>query len=130
MNESKVDRKQRIGKLGEDIACRYLAQHGLNVFTRNYLRKWGEIDIVAKKGNMTYFVEVKTVSCENIYDIDPDGYRPEDNMHHNKLVRLSRVIQTYIAEQRVGEWQFDVITVYVQEEGKLAKVERLENIVL
>ena len=129
-NESKVEKKRRIGRLGEDLACRYLEDRGFRVFTRNYLRKWGEIDIVAVKGAMTYFVEVKSVSCENIALIDPDGFRPEDNMHRAKIKRLSRVIQTYISENKVGDWQFDVITVHIHEVGKLAKVERLENVVL
>lgn len=130
MNETKVAKKQRIGKLGEEIACRYLIERGFTVFTRNYLKKWGEIDIVVGRGLITYFVEVKSVSCENVHDIDPDGYRPEDNVHPAKLKRLSRVIQSYIIENKVQVWQFDVISVLIQEQGKVAKVERLENIVL
>lgn len=129
-NESNVDKKRRIGRLGEDLACRYLQERGFQVFTRNYLRKWGEIDIVAGKGIVTHFVEVKSVSCENILHIDPDGYRPEENVHPSKLKRLSRVMQIYISEKSVGKWQFDVLTVYIQEVGKKAKIERLENIVL
>ena len=41
--------KQKVGRIGEDIACKFLMKHGFEVADRNYLRKWGEIDIIAKK---------------------------------------------------------------------------------
>lgn len=122
--------KQRIGKLGEDIACRYLEERRFKIFTRNYRKKWGELDIVAKDAIKTYFIEVKSVSCENINNVPSSGYRPEENVHPWKLKRLSRTIETFIAEESIEFWQFDVITVYIQERGKLAKVERLENVTL
>lgn len=55
--------KRKTGDLGEDIAERFLMKQGFVVVERNYLRKWGEIDIIVQKGGMIYFVEVKTVSC-------------------------------------------------------------------
>ncbi|TSC70571.1 MAG: putative endonuclease [Parcubacteria group bacterium Gr01-1014_46] len=54
--------KQKIGQIGEDDACKYLTGLGYKVIERNYLKKWGEIDIVVKKGNKLHFVEVKSVS--------------------------------------------------------------------
>ena len=54
--------KQKIGQLGEDSACEYLIKMGYKVIERNYLKKWGEIDIVAKKDNRIHFIEVKSVS--------------------------------------------------------------------
>lgn len=56
--------KQKIGQIGEDCACKYLEKCGFKILERNYLKKWGEIDIVAKKGNKLHFVEVKSVSRE------------------------------------------------------------------
>lgn len=120
-------KKRRVGDLGEDIACKYLTGKGFKVFTRNYLRPWGEIDIVAQKENNTHFVEVKSVSREN-FDQEEGGYRPEENMHVFKLRRLSRVVQTYIAENGVNEWQIDLVTVLIDEKGKRAKVELFENV--
>lgn len=55
--------KRKTGDLGEDIAERFLVKRGFKILERNYLRKWGEIDIIAKKGGKLCFVEVKTVSC-------------------------------------------------------------------
>jgi putative endonuclease len=124
--------KARIGALGEDLACAYLAKQGYEIMERNYWRKWGEIDIVARQGDNWRFVEVKTVTRRYISTSD---YEPEDNMHAWKKKRLRRVIETYLlAKEEVmgeaAEWQVDLITVYITPEGRELKVEWLEDIVL
>ncbi len=122
------------GNLGEDLACRYIETKGFSIIKRNYWKKWGEIDIIAEKNRETHFIEVKSVSCENIDDITDktNDYRPEDNMHPWKLQRLARTIQSYIAENDVlGEtWHFDLITVYMDRKKLISKINMLENIVL
>lgn len=126
--------KQRIGKLGEDLACKFLMKRGFKVLDRNYLKKWGELDIVAKKDGNIHFVEVKSVSRE----LDPknvihetDGYRPEDNMHPWKLKRLARTIETYLLEKDwEGDWVFDVVTVFIDENKRIGRVKMIEDVVL
>lgn len=151
---------QNTGKIGEETACKFLMKHGYQIITRNYWKKWGEIDIIAKKNTTVHFVEVKTVSrilrtgncvdlslknggnttavvsCESGREVSyetNDGYRPEDNIHPWKLKRLSRVIQTYLIENEIGkdnDWQFDAITVFLDTKNKLAKVEHIKDIIL
>src|SRR3989344_2519447 len=58
--------KQKIGRLGEDIAVKYLENKGFLVIERNYLKKCGEIDVIAKKAGITHFIEVKSVTRENL----------------------------------------------------------------
>jgi putative endonuclease len=136
--------KRKTGNLGEDLACRFLIKHGFDVIERNYLKKCGEIDIVAKNNGIIHFIEVKSVSCENIPDISPTyadrhetdnsgGFRPEDNVHSWKLQRLAKTIQIYLIEKNVSnetDWQFDVITVYIDKNRLISKVSMLKNIVL
>jgi putative endonuclease len=121
--------KRQTGDIGEDIAAKYLLGKGFSVIERNYWRPWGEIDLVAQKGEALHFVEVKTVSREP----GPWGIRPEENMHPAKLRRLHRAVQTYLIEKRVGEgslWQIDLVCVFLNNEAKQARVEVIENIVL
>jgi len=124
--------KQKIGKIGEDVACRFLLKREFTVLERNYWKKWGEVDIIVKKDEALHFVEVKTVSgipSKNKID----KYRPEENIHPRKLKRLSRTIQTYLLEKRIPEesiWQFDIIIIFLNQETKKARVRFLENMIL
>lgn len=130
--------KQKIGRIGEDIAIRYLENKGFSVIGKNYLKKCGEIDIIAKKVKILHFIEVKTVSHENFVSFSgklgmADSYRPEDNIHAYKLKRLARVVQVYLLEKCNGEdpeWQFDAVTVRLDMKTRRAKVEVIDNIIL
>lgn len=134
MNQSKDDKrteKRKLGDLGEDIACEFLKKRGFEIIEKNYLRKWGEIDIVAKNGTILHFIEVKSVSRNLEGTEKSEGYRAEDNMHPWKLKRLSRVIQTYLLDKMVDiDWQLDLITVKLDLDRRIARAEILENIVI
>jgi Holliday junction resolvase-like predicted endonuclease len=130
--------KRQTGDLGEDVACRYLEGRGYTLVERNYLKPWGEIDIVAEKAKKLYFVEVKTISRElssgggRGVTREP-GFRPEENMHPAKLKRLHRAVQTYLVDHRVPdsvEWQIDLVCVYLDFATRKARVEILENVIL
>jgi putative endonuclease len=142
-NNNQIDNRterRKIGDLGENLACKFLIKHGFKIVERNYLKKWGEIDIIAQKEQKLHFIEVKTVSHlphVSHETRNKDNYRPEDNIHPWKLRRLSRVIQTYLLGYRGDggvsyetDWQFDVITVYLDSELTLHKVDYLENIII
>jgi putative endonuclease len=47
------------GSAGETIACRHLERSGFTILARNYRCRSGEVDIVARDGAATVFVEVK-----------------------------------------------------------------------
>jgi len=130
MNKAK-NHKKFIGNLGEELAAKYLTQKGYIILDRNYLKKWGEIDVIARKMNRYYFVEVKTVS-RRVGDFEKTGgYRPEENMHPWKIKRLYRAIESYLMEKGIDEnteWQLDLVSVYLDTETKKAKVDYLENI--
>lgn len=133
----KMTESQGIGKLGEDIAVKHIENKGFLIITRNYLKKYGEIDIIAKKGDILHFIEVKSVSCENnplnVSRVTTDDHRPEDNIHAQKLKRLSRTIQAYLLSNYQNEepvWVFDVVTVKIDTTKKRAYVKFLEDLVL
>jgi len=124
--------KRRIGDIGEEVACKYLANKGYVVRERNYWKPWGEIDIVAEKPGFISFVEVKTVSKRE-GEFSRETVRPEENMHPAKIKRLHRAVQTYLLERKVPErvaWQLDLACVFLDFSTKRAKVEMIENIIL
>lgn len=131
--------KQKIGALGEEIATKYLKNKGFLIVDRNYLKKCVEIDIVAQKGKILHFIEVKSVSCENFgcfkdnVSRETGEYRPEDNIHAAKLKRLARTIEIYLLEKfkdNEPKWQFDAITVKLEIKTRRAEVNLIENIIL
>lgn len=125
--------RQEIGYLGEDFATEYLESRDFEVVERNYLRKWGEIDIIARKGSVLYFVEVKTRAV-NLVGKSREWYRPEENVSDLKLQRIKRAIQSFLFESRISvesNWEFSVITVILNSKSReLHKIEHLENLII
>lgn len=128
--------KQKIGEIGENIAVKFLMKHSFDILDRNYTKKWGEIDVVAKKGNTVYFIEVKSVSRENLENVSNtthNDYRAEDNMHPWKMKRMSRTIQTYILDKNIDEdmeWQVDLLVVYLDLKNNKSRIKVVSDIVL
>lgn len=121
-----TSKNQKIGKLGEDVAEKYLKSKGFSILERNYTKRWGEIDLVAKKRQKIYFIEVKTIQDNGLF-----APKPTENIHEKKLARIYRAVETYLMERRVEEkteWQVDAIAIILDLEAKTAKVEYLENI--
>jgi putative endonuclease len=52
-------RGPRAGAEGEERACRYLMAQGFAILARNFRCRSGEVDIIAREGKVTVFVEVK-----------------------------------------------------------------------
>ena len=130
----KNDRKHiQIGKIGEELACLFLMKRGFKIIERHYLKKCGEIDIVAMKDKVLRFVEVKCVSCEtgNSVVSRETKERPEENVTREKLSRLSRVIQVYLEEKRISRetpFQVDVVATRLNLKDKTARTMFLENV--
>jgi len=126
---------KEVGNLGEQIVAKYYKDHGFRVLEMNYLRKWGEIDVIAEKSGKVYFIEVKTVSYETKYDLDQAVadkiWRPEERVDDFKLKKLSRVIDTWLKDKNwTGEWQIDVAAVRIVPHETFATIKIIPNVVL
>lgn len=110
---------QRVGKWGEDAAVAHLVERGIEVIARNARTPYGEIDIVARQGDVTIFVEVKTLSASQ-------NFFPEHNVTARKREHMLAAADYYAAEHEIDHWQIDVISI----EGKPAsapKITHFEN---
>jgi putative endonuclease len=59
-----MDRRQT-GALAENSAAAFLESQGFTILARNYLRRIGELDIVARAGDLLVIAEVRTRASEN-----------------------------------------------------------------
>lgn len=98
---------QRVGRWGEEVAVEYLVQRGRAIVARNARTPYGEIDIVAKQGEIVIFVEVKTRTSNKM------GL-PEESITARKRQHMVAAAEHYAAEHEIDNWQIDVVAV----EGK------------
>ena len=59
MRMGSADQRPEIGRIGEDVAARYLQSHGYAILERNHRGPMGEVDMIARQGDTLVFVEVK-----------------------------------------------------------------------
>jgi len=129
---------KEVGNLGENVACEYLRRHGFTIRDRNYVKKTGELDIVAEKPacagreDTLHFVEVKTVLAHNFISekSTSDDYDPSLNLHQAKIRKVARTGEWYVLEKKwEGEWQVDGILVWLRRRDGMARVSYLPQIV-
>lgn len=123
--------RRQVGQIGEQIASRYLEQKGFRILGMNYREAWGEIDIIAEKDNTVRFVEVKTVSRENIDDVsrEKNDYRPEEMVHPAKLHKVARTAEMYMNSRGDGrEYQIDVVGVFLDQKTRRARCRLFEQV--
>lgn len=131
---SMYSQKRQFGNLGEQAVAHHLKKKGFELIEQNYLRKWGEIDLIVRKEGKVHFIEVKTVSREkgggDGGGISRGTWRPEENVHEHKLKKLHRAIETWLLDTGwEGEWQIDIAAVTLDPDLKTGTVKFIEDIV-
>lgn len=107
---------QRVGAWGEEQAAVWLASHGYEVKRRNVRTPYGEIDIIAQKGDITIFVEVKTLTSSK-------SFFPEQQITPRKREHMFNSAAHIAAEDEIEQWQVDVIAV----EGKAGETPNIHH---
>jgi len=95
------------GDAAEDRACRHLEGAGFTIVERNFRTKGGEIDIVARKGDVLAFVEVRSREA-------PGFGTPEESVTPAKRRRIVGAARRYLSNVPPSSWRearFDVIAV-------------------
>jgi putative endonuclease len=103
--------KTEKGFLGENLGINYLLKNHYQIITRNYRKKWGELDIVAfdKNTKETVFIEVKTRLKIN------SPILPEEELTEDKIRRLKKAILSFLNQYHLDDkpWRFDVLVIEV-----------------
>ncbi|MFD5462528.1 YraN family protein [Kitasatospora sp. NPDC127059] len=93
------DRSTRtgLGRYGERVAARHLAEAGLRILDRNWRCVEGELDIVALDGDTVAVCEVKTRSERGFQ-------QPSEAIDRAKAARLRRLAERWLAERWPGHF--------------------------
>ncbi len=84
------------GRLGEDLAARWLQERGYRILHRNWKYSYYELDLVAEKNGMLHFIEVKTRRTDTF------GY-PEEGVTIRKMERLLLAGEAY--QEQYPHWK-------------------------
>lgn len=102
MDQSKINVKhngsKNMGRIGEELAATFLSNKGYQILCKNFRWKYGELDVVAKKGRLLAFVEVKT-RAESFYGT------PGEAVTKEKRKKMEYTARYFI--QRFGMDQMD-----------------------
>ena len=109
-------------KKGEALAAKLLKKRGYKILKRNYVSKYGEIDIVAYDKGIISFVEVKTRQSENYGP-------PELAVTKEKRKRIIRTALNYLVINHIEETDcsFDVVSILFKENDNKPNIELIES---
>ncbi|GAX59880.1 endonuclease [Candidatus Scalindua japonica] len=105
-------------KKGEALAGKLLIKRGCKILKRNYVSRYGEIDIIAYDKGAISFVEVKTRRTENYGP-------PELAVTKEKRKRIIRTAQNYLVVNKIEDTdcRFDVVSVFFKENDNKPEIE-------
>lgn len=103
--------RRRLGSEYETKAVQYMEEQGMEILTRNYYCRQGEVDIIGKEEGYLLFVEVK-------YRKDLQKGYPEEAVTPAKQRRICQVARYYLYEHHLPEdtpVRFDVVSILGRE---------------
>src|SRR3989338_5516892 len=112
----------RTGKLGEEMAKEYLERKGYKIVEQNYKTKYGEIDLVIRKGKELAIVEVRTkIGC--------DFGTPEESLDKKKIRKVWLNALAYVSKNNwKGDYRVDAVCIVLMPGGGIERLEYYENI--
>lgn len=114
-----------VGRRGEELARALLKKRGYRVLDTNVRGHFGEIDIVARKGDCHVFVEVRTRTG--------DGFgTPEESITRHKRDKMVTCALDYVAKHEAlhdTSWRIDVVAIELDEQGRQKRAEVIESAV-
>jgi len=95
------------GRDAESLVCDHIEKAGMRVVARNFRRRGGEIDIVARDGDVLVFVEVR-------FREEVAHGAPEETVTPVKRRRIASAARAYLSTISPADWKearFDVAAV-------------------
>lgn len=118
--------KREIGNLGEKEAAKLLRRKGYRILKQNYTALGAEIDIIARKKDLTLFVEVKT---RNVKFLGYKEARPASSVTPEKQRKIIKAASYYNSHNPSDtRLRFDVIEVYTEDGQSGPKIKEIKHL--
>jgi putative endonuclease len=113
---------RRVGAWGEALAADYLSAKGYEILGRNIRTPAGEIDLIARKGPLLSFVEVKTRRSTSFGP-------PEEAITAAKQQRMADAAELWLTDhpEEKGDWQLDVVAIWIKPGMQEPEIVHLEG---
>jgi len=113
--------KLQLGRWGEGVAADHLVLRGWTIVHRNFRAGRREIDLIASRGDVVAFVEVKTRS-------GPNFGHPLESITRSKRREIERAAEIWVTLHGVprSTYRFDALTIVRGPRG-LPVVEHLHD---
>ena len=98
--------RKATGDLGERLACQALVLRGYDIVVRNWRCREGEVDIIARDGDVWVFVEVKTRHGRA-------GGLPEEGLSSRQANGLVELAQVYLGQEELSDvsWRIELAAI-------------------
>ncbi len=110
------------GRRAEGLAAEYLRLKGYRILERNWRTRFGEIDLVAQKGDTLVFVEVKARRGR-------EKGLPEEAITEAKKAKLLTLARAYLSsyQGRTEKVRFDVVAFDLS--GRKPSIRHLKGVI-
>lgn len=124
------DPRRATGARGEALAAEHLERLGFRVLARNARTRQGEIDIVARRGAVLAFVEVKTRVVRGAgADLSwavLEGLKPAQQLRLRRAA-IAWLGQAQLARPRPATVRFDAVGILLDRAGGLLRLDHIED---
>lgn len=118
-----LNQSQVLGKIGEIKALHFLIKNKYKILEKNYKTKMGEIDIIAKKKKIYYFIEVKTRQTKEYGE-------PQEAVNFYKKRHIKNTAEIYLKKNNLFDkvnYFFEIIEIILDKESKIEKINLIKN---
>lgn len=115
--------RQKLGKIGEQLAVSFLQKHGYRIIEQNFKARYGEIDVVCTKDNTLIFVEVKTRIGEKFG-------KPEEAVTPRKLYEVIKTAEFYTTthDHLPEALRIDVIAIQLDDQNTISSFRHIQSV--
>ena len=110
-----MDPRRLFGNKAEKLAERYLKKKGYKILDRQFVTRYGEIDLVAREGDEIVFVEVKA-RRSTAFEY------PEESVTESKLIKIAAAGEIYLQKNQLMHEPYRIDVIAIDPDGAIQHI--------